>query len=296
MRRIGIFGILAFGVSGCGSNGDFDAVGTFEATEVTVSAEASGRILSFPIREGDWVDSGEKVGTIDTVQLHLQKLQLACQAASARNSRPDIASQVSALRAQIAQQGKERKRIENLLADGAATAKQLDDVNAQLEILGNQLEALLSSLEKNTASIEDNVSSIGLQIAQLEDKLAKSRIVSPIGGVVLEKYAEPGELAAVGRPLMKVADMRHMYLRAYFTSDQLADLEVGKEVRVTADFGGNRQYAYPGRIVWISAESEFTPKSIQTRNSRANLVYAVKIAVENDGRLKVGLYGEVELS
>ena len=166
---------------------------------------------------------------------------------------------------------------------------------AQLKVLGGQLDALLSTLENNAVSIDENSSAIELQIAQVEDRLAKCRIASPVTGTVLAKYAEAGELASVGRPLMKVADLDRIYLRAYFTSDQLADLRLGQEVTVTADFGGERQLDYPGRIVWIASESEFTPKTVQTRNSRAGLVYAAKIAVENDGRLKIGLYGEVKL-
>ena len=279
----------------CGGDGDFDATGTFEATEIVVSAEAAGRILRFDAEEGDVLRAGRQVGAIDTVQLYLQKLQLERQRASVRSGRPDIGKQAASLREQIAKQQTERRRVENLLKDGAATTKQLDDIDAQLKVLGGQLDALLSTLENNAVSIDENSSAIELQIAQVEDRLAKCRIVSPVTGTVLAKYAEAGELASVGRPLMKVADLDRIYLRAYFTSDQLADLRLGQEVTVTADFGGERQLDYPGRIVWIASESEFTPKTIQTRNSRAGLVYAAKIAVENDGRLKIGLYGEVKL-
>ena len=279
----------------CGGDGDFDATGTFEATEIVVSAEAAGRILRFDAEEGDVLRAGRQVGAIDTVQLYLQKLQLERQRASVRSGRPDIGKQAASLREQIAKQQTERRRVENLLKDGAATTKQLDDIDAQLKVLGGQLDALLSTLENNAVSIDENSSAIELQIAQVEDRLAKCRIASPVTGTVLAKYAEAGELASVGRPLMKVADLDRIYLRAYFTSDQLADLRLGQEVTVTADFGGERQLDYPGRIVWIASESEFTPKTVQTRNSRAGLVYAAKIAVENDGRLKIGLYGEVKL-
>ncbi|WP_307756614.1 HlyD family efflux transporter periplasmic adaptor subunit, partial [uncultured Alistipes sp.] len=232
--------------------------------------------------------------SIDTVQLYLQKLQLGRSAASVRSTRPDITKQVAALREQIAKQQTERRRVENLLRDGAATTKQLDDIDAQLKVYQGELNAQLSTLHNNTASIDENSSSIELQIAQLEDRLVKSRIISPISGTVLAKYAEAGELASQGRPLMKVADLGHIYLRAYVTSDQLADVKLGQQVTVTADFGADKQIDYQGRITWIASESEFTPKTIQTRNTRANLVYAVKIAVENDGRLKIGLYGEVK--
>lgn len=295
MKRFIIYGAILLLAVSCGGDGDFDATGTFEATEIVVSAEAAGRILRFDAEEGDVLRAGRQVGAIDTVQLYLQKLQLERQRASVRSGRPDIGKQAASLREQIAKQQTERRRVENLLKDGAATTKQLDDIDAQLKVLGGQLDALLSTLENNAVSIDENSSAIELQIAQVEDRLAKCRIVSPVTGTVLAKYAEAGELASVGRPLMKVADLDRIYLRAYFTSDLLADLRLGQEVTVTADFGGERQLDYPGRIVWIASESEFTPKTIQTRNSRAGLVYAAKIAVENDGRLKIGLYGEVKL-
>ncbi len=295
MKRIWCYGLLSLLAVGCGNRDDFDATGTFEATEVTVSAEANGRILCFDVEEGDSVEAAVPVGAIDTVQLYLQKLQLERQVASARSSRPDVRKQATALREQIAQQQTERRRVESLLKDGAATTKQLDDIDAQLKILQGQLDALLSTLHNNLTSIDENSSAIELQIAQIEDRLSKCRIVSPVGGTVLAKYAEAGELAAVGRPLMKVADLGQVYLRAYFTSEQLSSLRLGQQVTVTAEFGGDERIDYPGRITWIASESEFTPKSIQTRNSRANLVYAVKIAVKNDGRLKLGLYGEVKL-
>ncbi len=295
MKRIFICCTLPLLAAACGRNGDFDATGTFEATEVVVSAEAAGRILRFDAEEGDRLEAGRQVGAIDTVQLYLQKLQLERQRASVVSNRPDIAKQVASLREQIAKQQTERRRVENLLRDGAATTKQLDDIDAQIKVLDGQLEAQLSTLRNNAASIDENSSSIELQIARIEDQLAKCRIASPVAGTVLAKYSQAGELASVGRPLMKVADLDRIYLRAYFTSDQLAALKLGQEVTVTADFGGDSRFDYPGRIVWIASESEFTPKTIQTRDSRANLVYAVKIAVENDGRLKIGLYGEVKL-
>lgn len=296
MKKIAVYSALTLLLASCGNKNDFDATGTFEASEVVVSAESTGRILYFDIEEGDTLSAGRQVGAIDTVQLYLQKLQLERQRASIHSNRPDIAKQASALRSQIEQQERERSRVENLLNDGAATAKQLDDINASIRVLNGQLDALLSNLENSTSSIDQNASAVDLQIAQIEDRLAKCRIVSPIDGVVLVKYSEAGELAAAGRPLMKVADMDRLYLRAYFTSAQLADVKVGQEVTVVADYGNDKQHEYSGRITWIASESEFTPKTIQTRDTRANLVYAVKIAVENDGLLKIGLYGEVRLS
>ena len=295
MRRIVICGLAAALFCACGREGDYDATGTFEATEVVVSAEATGRILAFDVVEGDRIEAGQQLGVIDTVQLSLQRLQLGRQQAAGRSGRPDIARQVAALREQIAKQEVERRRVERLLSDGAATAKQLDDIEAQLKVLEGQLGAQLSTLHNSAAAVDENASALDLEIARIDDLLAKCRIVSPVGGTVLAKYAEAGESTAAGRPLLKVADLGQVWLRAYFTSEQLSSLRLGQQVTVTADFGGGERYDYPGRIAWISSESEFTPKSIQTRDSRANLVYAVKVAVRNDGRIKLGLYGEVKL-
>lgn len=280
----------------CGTETEFDAQGSFEATEVVVSAEAAGRILRFDVEEGMTVEAGEVIGEIDSLQLELQRRQLQAQQAALLASRPDIRAQAAALREQIAKQEQELERVRNLLRDGAATPKQRDDIEAQLRILQSQLTATLSTLSKSTVTIDGNAAVVEAQIAALDDRIARCRITSPIAGVVLAKYAEAGELAVVGKPLLKVADMEHLYLRAYFTSQQLASIRVGDRVTVTADFGGDERYDYEGRIAWLSPESEFTPKTIQTRDSRANLVYAVKIAVRNDGRLKIGLAGEVRLN
>ncbi|MGI5846854.1 MAG: HlyD family secretion protein [Candidatus Cryptobacteroides sp.] len=282
-------------LTGCADTQEYAASGTFEATEVTVSAEATGRILDLRFEEGDSLRAGEQVGSIDSVQLYLQRLMLMRQRSSVESNRPDVDSQVAAIRAQIDKAQQERNRVERLLEDGAATTKQLDDIVSQINVLNSQLDASLSTLNNSVTSIDENASAIDLQIAQVEDQLTKCRISSPIDGLVLAKYVEAGELASPGRPIMKVADMERLYLRSYFTSDQLAGLQLGQEVTVVADFGADQQFEYPGKVTWISSESEFTPKSIQTRNSRANLVYAVKIAVQNDGRLKIGLSGTVVL-
>lgn len=279
----------------CSKEAEFDAQGTFEATEVVVSSEATGRILNFDIEEGMTIVANQAVGTIDSLQLHLQRKQLLAQQSALLTSRPDVKKQVASLREQIVKQKSELRRVENMLSDGAATQKQKDDIEAQIKILEGQLEATLSTLSKNTSTINDNSVALEAQIAALDDRISKCRIISPVGGTVLVKYAEAGELASVGKPLMKIADLKNIYLRAYFTSDQLANIKLGDEVKVVADFGGEERYDYTGRVAWISSESEFTPKTIQTKDSRANLVYAVKIAVENDGRLKIGLAGEVIL-
>ena len=294
MKRIVYIAAAMLAVS-CGTEAEFDAQGTFEATEVVVSSEATGRILNFEVEEGMAVEANQMVGAIDSVQLHLQRKQLVAQQSALLGSRPDVKKQVAALREQIAKQNEELRRVENMLKDGAATKKQKDDIEAQIKILERQLDATLSTLDKNTSTINNNSAALEAQIAALDDRISKCRIISPIGGTVLVKYAEAGELASVGKPLMKIADLDNIYLRAYFTSDQLANIKLGDEVKVVADFGGEERYDYTGRVAWISSESEFTPKTIQTKDSRANLVYAVKIAVENDGRLKIGLAGEVVL-
>lgn len=289
------FVLSALLLAACGSNPDYDATGIFEATTVTVSAETSGKILSMSVSEGDSLRKGENIAVIDTTLLVLQQKQIESQRQSAESVSPDIAAQAAALRTQIAHQQHECERYSRLLADGATTQKQYDDVHAQLNVLRGQLSALLSTLGKNRASISDNAVAIQYQSEQIEEQLAKSVVDSPISGTVLIKYAEPGEFATPGRPLCKLADLSDIYLRSYFTASQLADIKIGQKVTVIADFGGDEQYEYSGTITWIAQESEFTPKSIQTRDSRANLVYAVKISVRNDGRLKLGQYGEVRL-
>lgn len=294
MKRV-IYILATIVAVSCSNEADYDAQGTFEATEVVISAEGTGRILNFDIVEGEAIESNSTVGAIDSLQLHLQREQLKAQQVALLSSRPDKEKQVASLRSQIAKQRAELQRVENMLRDGAATTKQRDDIEAQIDILKGQLSATLSTIDNNTSTINENAAALEAQIAALDDRIAKCRISSAVDGTVLVKYAEEGEFTTVGKPLMKVANLKDIYLRAYFTSDQLAKVNLGDEVTVTADFGGDERYDYKGRVAWISAESEFTPKSIQTKDSRANLVYAVKIAVKNDGRLKIGLAGEVKL-
>ena len=287
--------VVALVLSSCSNKNGFDATGTFEATEVTVSAESQGKLISLSVNEGDTVEEGRIIGVIDSVQLYYGKKQLEAQQSSLLNSRPDIAKQVSSLREQIEKQKKEQLRTEKLVAANAATTKQLDDIRSQISVLENQLQAALSTLVNNTASINDNAMALNAQIESLEDKISKCRIISPLSGTVLAKYVEQGEIVTIGKAVVKIADMDKMYLRAYFTSEQLSEIKLGDHVAVIADFGRDERYEYDGEIFWISSKSEFTPKTIQTKDSRANLVYATKIAVSNDGRLKIGLYGEVKL-
>ncbi|MBO5297823.1 MAG: HlyD family efflux transporter periplasmic adaptor subunit [Candidatus Homeothermus sp.] len=295
MKKILNLVAVALLVTGCNKNTGYDATGIFEATTVTLSSETSGKILSVNVEEGDSISLGETVAVIDTTLLVLQQKQIDSQRLSVENSSPDIAAQAAALRTQISHQKHECERFGRLLSDGATTQKQYDDVQAQLKMLQGQLDALLSTLKNSRSSISDNTVALQYQTEQLTEQIAKSTIVAPLTGTVLVKYAEPGEFATPGRPICKIANLSDIYLRSYFTASQLADIKIGQKVTVIADFGGDEQYEYPGTITWIAQESEFTPKSIQTRDSRANLVYAVKVAVKNDGRLKLGQYGEVRL-
>ena len=294
MKRL-FYVLPLLAIVSCNNGPDYDAQGTFEATEVVLSSEGTGRILSFDVTEGEIINANSVVGVIDSLQLHLQREQLKAQQSALLSSLPDKEKQVASLRRQLAKQRAELQRVKNMLSDGAATTKQRDDIEAQITILEGQLSATLSTLDNNTSTINENATALEAQIAALDDRIAKCNISSAVGGTVLIKYAEAGEFTTIGKPLMKVADLENIYLRAYLTSCQLANVNLGDEVSVIADFGGDERYDYKGRVAWISAESEFTPKSIQTKDSRANLVYAVKIAVKNDGRLKIGLAGEVKL-
>ena len=283
---LGLCSLLAL-FSACGNGAPkYDATGTFETTEVLVSAEASGRLLYFDIEEGMLLKAGEEVGVVDTVQLYLKKLQLEASLKSVEEQRPDILKQVAATKEQISAAQRERNRVANLLKVGAANQKQLDDAEDQLEVLRKQLVAQNSTLSNSHQSLTWQSSSVGIQVAQVEDQLKKCHITSPITGTVLAKYAEAGELTAMGTPLFKVADTEQMYLRAYITSEQLSQVKLGQKVTVFSDYGTDEHKQYPGVVTWISDTSEFTPKTILTKNERANLVYAVKIAVHNDGAVE----------
>ena len=283
-------------LASCGSgSGHFDAMGTFEATEVIVSSEANGKLMRFDVAEGQRLGMGQEVGYVDTVQLYLTKVRLQESNRAVLSNLPDVKKQIAATRQEIDKQRTEKSRYEALVAGNAANQKQVDDIDSRLKVLEKQLEAQLSTLQNNTRSISGESAAIMAQIEQMEDQLNKCRIVSPINGTVLTKYAEQGELATQGRALFKIADMDQVFLRAYITSDQLSDIKLGQELALFADYGNDNLKEYKGAVTWISDKAEFTPKSILTKNERANLVYAVKIAVKNDGYLKIGMYGQVKL-
>lgn len=295
MKSFTLFPVLFFLVACSSGTPEYDATGTFEATDVVVSAEASGKILGLDVEEGTVLKAGQEAGIIDTVQLYLKKLQLEAGVKSVEGQRPDILKQVAATKEQIVQAQRERDRVANLLRVGAANQKQLDDAESLLKVLRKQLAAQNSTLQNSDQSLTWQSSSVGIQVAQVEDQLKKCHIVAPLTGTVLAKYAEAGELAAPGTPLFKMADMEQIYLRAYVTSEQLSEVKLGRKVTVYADYGKDVRTAYPGVVTWISDSSEFTPKTILTKDERANLVYAVKVVVKNDGMLKIGMYGGVDL-
>lgn len=281
-------------LAACGQNEkEFDATGTFEATEVTVSAEQAGTLLRLALEEGDNIEAGQEVGLIDTTQLWLKLQQADATIAVYRSQKPDMEKQIAATRQQLEKAKTEQQRYQELVGDGAAPSKLLDDATNQVQVLQRQLDAQMSSLGTQLSTLDAQQSTVDVQKSQLRDQLQKCHIVAPLTGTVLERYAEQGEFAATGKPLFKLGDMQHVYMRAYVTSAQLQQIKVGQQAKVFADFGSGQRKAYDGVVSWISSRSEFTPKGILTDDERADLVYAVKIAVENDGNIKIGMYGEV---
>lgn len=289
-----LMAVIAF--TACSGGGDeHDATGMFEATEVIVSAEQTGKLLYFDVDEGDVLAKGQQVGLVDTVQLQLRAMQFGATKEAYASQRPDIEKQIAATRQQLAKAELEVKRYSALVRDNAANRKQLDDAESSVRVLRRQLDAQLSQLNNTTGSLNRQMDAAEIQRRQVIDNLEKCRVKSPIGGTVLDKYAEAGEYATPGKPLFKIADVADMKLRAYVDAPQLTSLKVGQPVKVYADFGEDGNREYKGVIEWISDKAEFTPKTIQTRDERANLVYAVKIAVKNtDGLIKIGMYGEVD--
>lgn len=288
-----LFGIAAV-LTACNSGDkEYDATGTFEATETTVAAEQAGTLLTFSLEEGDNIEAGTEVGLIDTTQLWLKISQTEASKAVYQSQKPDQEKQIAATRQQLAKARTEQQRYKELVADGAAPSKMLDDASNQVQVLQRQLDAQVSALQTSTNALSRQMDAADVQVRQLRDQLLKCHIKSPIGGTVLEKYVERGEYVTPGKPLFKIGDVRHMYLRAYITSAQLKNVKTGQKVKVFADYGGGQKKEYVGTVTWISSRSEFTPKTILTDDERADLVYAVKIAIETDGYVKIGMYGEV---
>ena len=273
----------------------YDASGSFETVETLVSAEASGILQKFDLVEGQELSVGQPVGYIDTTQLYLKKQQLLAQAKAVLSKRPDIATAIASLQEELQHAKEEQLRLKNLVKADAATPKQLDDATAQVRIIQKRIAAQQSSLGISSSSLNEEVKPLYVQIEQLNDQLAKSRVINPVKGTVLTKYVEENEMVMIGKPLYRVANLSTMILRAYIHGEQFSSIKLGQKVTVQIDQGRDTFKNYTGTIEWISTQAEFTPKTIQTKDERANLVYAMKVRVKNDGYLKIGMYGQVVL-
>lgn len=282
-------------ISACSNNEPvYDASGAFEAEEIIVSSEASGVIRTLDLEEGKDLKAGQQVGYVDSLQLYLRKKQVQAQINALLSKKPNVAVQLAAMQTQLKTAEKEKNRISKLLEADAATGKQLDDIQAQIEVINKQIAAQQSSLELTVAGISKDAMPLYVQVEQLEDQLAKCKIVNPIDGTVLVKYAEQNETTAAGKALYKIADLRFILLRAYITGNQLPQVRLNQDVKVYTDDGLGGFKETIGTISWISDKAEFTPKTIQTKDERANQVYAIKIKVKNEGAYKIGMYGEVK--
>ncbi|MDR1561981.1 MAG: HlyD family efflux transporter periplasmic adaptor subunit [Dysgonamonadaceae bacterium] len=290
-------GLVALALFACNTkNSDFDASGVFEATETIVSAKANGEIMLLNITEGQPVSERQVVGLIDTTQLYLRKVQLHASIKAMDSRRVNISTQVAAIQEQIVAARREEQRFVLLVKDNAANKKQLDDIKTQLTILEKQLIAQTETFKNTNNSVANEQLSLLAQIAQIDDQIKNAAIQSPVKGIIFGKYAEVGELAIQGKALFKVCNIDNMFLRAYITASRLTELKIGQNVKVYSDTGKSNRKEYQGTVTWISDKAEFTPKTIQTRDERANLVYAVKIAVKNDGYIKKGMYGELRIN
>jgi len=283
---------LSISLSSCNSNGDkADAYGTFEVDEITVSSEASGKLIKFVIDEGNYVKEGDVVGIVDTVQLTLKIKQLNAQINAIATKIPNIIAQADVQREQIRILEIEQERVKLLAKDEAATQKQLDDIDGRVSLAKKQLDAI----EIQKISVSAEIESLKSQIAPIQDQIMRCKIINPLNGTVIVRYANQSEIVNQGKSLYKVADLEYMYLRAYVSGSQLNRFNPGGKVKVYIDGDNGQLIENEGTITWISSESEFTPKIIQTKEERVKLVYAVKIKVKNDGRYKIGMPGEVRL-
>lgn len=290
MKNILIIITVVMSLSGCSNNKQkSDAYGNFEATETIVSSESSGKLNEFNVEEGMLIEAGETVGYIDTNQLYLKKNQLAQQKNTTRTKFKNVSAQVSVLQEQKRVALREKERIERLLKDEAATGKQLDDINGSIDVINRQI----NSIEMQNTTTNEELKGLDVQIAQVVDQLQKSSITNPVKGTVILKLAEQGEIVSFGKPLYKIADISTMELRAYVSGAQLTEIKLGQKVKVLIDDGAKGYKTLEGEISWISSKAEFTPKIVQTKEERVNLVYAFKVRVVNDGSIKIGMPGEV---
>ncbi len=295
MKKIFALASVTLMMAACGNKEKaYDATGTFEATETTVFAEQNGVLMTFGVQEGDSIEAGAEVGLIDTTQTWLKIQQLGATKEVYQSQKPDMERQIAATRQQLVKARQEEQRYRELVADGAAPSKMLDDAASQVKVLQRQLDAQISSFSTSTRTLDKQTAAADVQVSQLVDQLRKCHITAPTKGTVLEKYVERGEYVAIGKPLFKIADTEDMFMRAYVTSAQLKTIKLGQQVKVFADYGGGQKKAYGGIVSWISSRSEFTPKTILTDDERADLVYAIKVAIKNDGYVKIGMYGEVK--
>lgn len=295
MKLLHILTATFFTLASCTKTAkDFDATGTFESTETIIYAEQAGRLLTFNVTEGNALHERQEVGLIDTVQLALQIAQLQSTKATFDAQRPDMAKQIASLEEQLRKAELEVSRYTALVADGAAPRKTLDDSRSQVKVLQKQISALTATLNTQQRTLTAQQGTADTQVQQLRNQLQKCHITAPTSGMVLEKYTERNEFVVAGKPLFKMADMENVFLRAYVTSEQLANIKVGQSVEVATVFGNGKGHKYKGVIAWISSKSEFTPKTILTDDERADLVYAVKVAVKNDGAIKLGMYGNLK--
>lgn len=286
---------IIISLTSCGGNNNkFDATGTFESEEIIVSSEANGKLLQLDVEEGAYLKSNQVVGLVDTIQLFLKKKQLEASINALTNKVPDIKTQLATIQEQINTAERERKRIEALVKEGAATTKQLDDISSQVDVLRKQYEATESSLTITKQGLLSEINPLKIQIQQIQDQINKSIIRNPVDGVVLSRYSKQNELTAPGKAIYRIADLSAMTLRAYVNGDQLPQIKLGQKVKVFVDKGESEQKELSGEIYWVSSKAEFTPKTIQTKDERVNLVYAIKIRVINDGYIKIGMYGEVK--
>jgi len=294
MKRLAIMLMITLTLVSC-TNGENTTIaeGSLEANQVIVSAEGSGRIVSFTAIEGNRVAKGQVLGEIDHQQLLLQRQQLLASQKRVESQKPNVLVQLAPLEEQLATAKNEQERITRLFSAKAASQKQLDDINFQVRTVSSQLAAQRLSLEQSVQGIDSELASLSFQIAQLDDQIAKCTITSPIDGVLLTSYVLPGEFTSIGRALFTVADLDHVYLRAYIRAEQLTTFKLGHTLTVAVDYGSSEQKYYTGTLSWISEKAEFTPKTVQTRDERATLVYAIKVSLVNDGYLKLGMYGAI---
>jgi HlyD family secretion protein len=290
MKKI-VFTSLLVAVLSCkNKNSEADAYGNFEATEITVSSEANGKIEFLEVEEGNKIAKNKIVGVIDTTQLHLNKLQLLASIETIFAKSTNVLSQRRVLGEQLKTAKMEQNRILSMYKEGASTKRQVDEIEGKVSVIQQQMK----SVETQNAPIVNEVKALEVQIKKMEDQIKKAKIENPVEGTVLTKFAEANEITSYGKPLYKIADLSEMALRVYFSETQLPSVKVGQEVTVSIDENDGMK-TYKGKISWISSSAEFTPKIIQTKEERVNLVYAVKVIVKNDGALKIGMPAEVKL-